>query len=176
MGLDRGKLAKIDRRLLAELDHGKGPQTVKVPLSDAAWSAWRRYCDVLGLTMGEGIAGLIDSELAAVVDGGVDGTHAVFAIRADEQLAAREAQVAIREHDSEVTEGRQRARSERLRRWKEDLEVWEERVEIASKLVPRPQDMVPKTGRNDRCPCGSGLKYKQCHGFPGARDNARGDA
>jgi uncharacterized protein YchJ len=22
----------------------------------------------------------------------------------------------------------------------------------------------PKTGRNDPCPCGSGKKYKQCHG------------
>jgi len=24
----------------------------------------------------------------------------------------------------------------------------------------------PKTGRNDPCPCGSGKKYKQCHGLP----------
>src|SRR5690606_15673304 len=23
---------------------------------------------------------------------------------------------------------------------------------------------APKVGRNDPCPCGSGLKYKQCHG------------
>ncbi|NBW59267.1 MAG: hypothetical protein EBR41_01670 [Crocinitomicaceae bacterium] len=22
----------------------------------------------------------------------------------------------------------------------------------------------PKVGRNDACPCGSGKKYKQCHG------------
>jgi len=68
MASDRGRLAKIDRRLLAELDHGVRSQTVKVPLSDAAWSTWRRYCAVAGLTMGEGIAGLIGSELAAVVD------------------------------------------------------------------------------------------------------------
>ncbi len=25
---------------------------------------------------------------------------------------------------------------------------------------------VPKTGRNDPCPCGSGKKYKRCHGRP----------
>jgi hypothetical protein len=25
-------------------------------------------------------------------------------------------------------------------------------------------DSVPKVGRNDPCPCGSGLKYKHCHG------------
>jgi preprotein translocase subunit SecA len=23
---------------------------------------------------------------------------------------------------------------------------------------------LPKVGRNDPCPCGSGKKYKQCHG------------
>jgi len=27
-----------------------------------------------------------------------------------------------------------------------------------------PGDGVPKVGRNDPCPCGSGKKYKQCHG------------
>jgi preprotein translocase subunit SecA len=25
-------------------------------------------------------------------------------------------------------------------------------------------DDVPKVGRNDPCPCGSGKKYKNCHG------------
>jgi uncharacterized protein YchJ len=31
----------------------------------------------------------------------------------------------------------------------------------------RPQPFVreqPKIGRNDACPCGSGKKYKKCHG------------
>ena len=27
-----------------------------------------------------------------------------------------------------------------------------------------PSDEMPKVGRNDPCPCGSGKKYKQCHG------------
>jgi preprotein translocase subunit SecA len=27
-----------------------------------------------------------------------------------------------------------------------------------------PASVVPKVGRNDPCPCGSGKKYKQCHG------------
>jgi SEC-C motif-containing protein len=34
--------------------------------------------------------------------------------------------------------------------------------------IGRPQKPVrraePKVGRNDACPCGSGLKYKKCHG------------
>jgi preprotein translocase subunit SecA len=30
---------------------------------------------------------------------------------------------------------------------------------------PKPfKRAVPKVGRNDPCPCGSGIKYKQCHG------------
>jgi preprotein translocase subunit SecA len=27
---------------------------------------------------------------------------------------------------------------------------------------------VPKVGRNDPCPCGSGKKYKKCHGSAAA--------
>ncbi|MCW8125632.1 preprotein translocase subunit SecA [Microbulbifer halophilus] len=30
--------------------------------------------------------------------------------------------------------------------------------------VPEPMRRGPKVGRNDPCPCGSGKKYKQCHG------------
>ena len=29
---------------------------------------------------------------------------------------------------------------------------------------PRPARAAAKVGRNDRCPCGSGKKYKKCHG------------
>nr|WP_086383878.1 SEC-C metal-binding domain-containing protein [Caballeronia sordidicola] len=31
----------------------------------------------------------------------------------------------------------------------------------------RPIVAAPKVGRNDLCPCGSGKKYKKCHGFAG---------
>ncbi len=38
--------------------------------------------------------------------------------------------------------------------------------------ISRPRKPVartqPKVGRNDPCPCGSGRKYKQCHGAPGS--------
>jgi uncharacterized protein len=38
--------------------------------------------------------------------------------------------------------------------------------------ISRPRKPVarvePKVGRNDPCPCGSGKKFKQCHGAPGA--------
>jgi uncharacterized protein len=29
------------------------------------------------------------------------------------------------------------------------------------------QRSAPKVGRNDPCPCGSGKKYKKCHGADG---------
>ena len=34
----------------------------------------------------------------------------------------------------------------------------------AEAAVAGPADAYPKVGRNDPCPCGSGKKYKQCHG------------
>lgn len=33
---------------------------------------------------------------------------------------------------------------------------------------PYPPGFVPKVGRNEPCPCGSGRKYKKCHGAAGA--------
>lgn len=36
---------------------------------------------------------------------------------------------------------------------------------VAEESRPQPMvNAVPKVGRNDPCPCGSGKKYKQCHG------------
>ena len=32
------------------------------------------------------------------------------------------------------------------------------------RLVDETENVVPKVGRNEPCPCGSGLKYKKCHG------------
>jgi uncharacterized protein YchJ len=39
-----------------------------------------------------------------------------------------------------------------------DLDRWS-----ASRLE-QPQLASPKVGRNEPCPCGSGEKYKRCHG------------
>ncbi|MFQ5427157.1 MAG: SEC-C metal-binding domain-containing protein, partial [Gaiellales bacterium] len=30
--------------------------------------------------------------------------------------------------------------------------------------APAPTNNLPKVGRNQPCPCGSGKKYKRCHG------------
>ena len=39
--------------------------------------------------------------------------------------------------------------------------------EAAVKTEAAADDEFAKVGRNDKCPCGSGKKYKQCHGRPG---------
>jgi uncharacterized protein YecA (UPF0149 family) len=46
-----------------------------------------------------------------------------------------------------------------------------QRVELASKLAAQRRDDGPKVGRNERCPCRSGLKYKFCHGLTGRPPN-----
>lgn len=39
--------------------------------------------------------------------------------------------------------------------------------EVAVTREAGPADPYENTGRNDKCPCGSGKKFKQCHGAPG---------
>ncbi len=39
--------------------------------------------------------------------------------------------------------------------------------EVAVTHEAGPADPFEGTGRNDKCPCGSGKKFKQCHGAPG---------
>jgi hypothetical protein len=156
MALDRGTLAKIDRRVFTELDHSDGVQVVKVPVSDAVWSTWRRCCDALGLTMGQAVAGLLSHELATVVD---DVPKSVF----DLQRASKERASRLDAHERELdyraaqlcrVEGLLRSREARLQR---------------RTMSPSGARTVVGVGRNEPCPCGSGLKYKRCHGLPTSR-------
>ncbi len=146
--MDRGTLARIDRRLLTEFDHPGGVQLVKVPASDAVWSTWKRYCDAVDVTMGAGIAALMEHELEMVVgDGPGDAAVLVEALadrsdRLERRVVDLEAELASRERELTLT--RQRL---------EDLE-----------RRPAWSGDIRKVGRNDPCPCGSGVKYKRCHG------------
>ncbi len=151
MALDRGVLARIDRRVLAELDHGKGTQLVKVPVSDAVWSTWKRYCDVAGVSMGGAVGMLIEHELSTVDDPDLDEAVALLhRLRAHLEQGAQE--LAQREAEVE-SEGR------RLRALESHLEARTARQRSAT--LPA----STKAGRNDPCPCGSGRKYKVCHGY-----------
>lgn len=66
MDLDRGVLARIDRKLLAGLSQDATFHMVRVPATEAKWATWKRYCDAAGLSMGLAIVVLIDRELVSV--------------------------------------------------------------------------------------------------------------
>jgi hypothetical protein len=167
MDLDRGTLARIDRRLLARLDQDETFRMVRVPVTEAQWSTWKRYCDAAGISMGRAIAVLIEHELVNALGEGSDAGAAVLVDQAEEQLATRERQVAAREHKVGAAEERLRGSAERLRHQETELQIREQRIEIVSKAIVRSQQTGPKVGRNERCPCGSGLKHKHCHGLAG---------
>jgi preprotein translocase subunit SecA len=72
--------------------------------------------------------------------------------------------------DAEKRAAQQRAMQ--ARHGSEPLPADEEAANVAARAA-RPQPRVsvqpirresPKIGRNDPCPCGSGLKFKKCHG------------
>ena len=167
MDLERGVLARIDRKLLAGLGQNETYRMVRVPVTPAKWSTWKRYCDAAGISMGRAIAALIDRELASVFGDSSSGAVSMFEEQAQRRLADREAALTKRGNELSAAEERVRRWSEHLRGREHEIEVREWRVEAATKLPSQPAGARTKTGRNERCPCGSGLKYKHCHGLPG---------
>jgi len=159
MTMDRGTLARVDRRILSRLASEGGPQMVKVPVSDAAWDVWRRYCRLAGVTMGEGLAVLLACELTtevgeeAPLDGVLGDQIAVHAAGLRETVAElkrslNEAQERLAQRDQQVRSLRQQLRTTQQ--------------QLATE-ADHPAPAFQRVGRNDRCPCGSGLKYKFCH-------------
>jgi len=155
--LHRGRLAKIDQRVFTSLDHTDGVQTVKVPVSAAVWSTWRRYCEAMGASMGEGVAQLIIGELETVIDA-AGTTAGELATQLEQQAEERSLRLDARQRELE-------AQSEGLKRREEGLRTWEEELRTAPPAAVHAPYSV-KVGRNERCPCGSGFKYKHCHGGP----------
>ena len=153
MALDRGTLSRIDRRVFAELARTAGV---------AVWSAWRRYCEAIGVSMGEGVAGLIAHELETVV-GDEGDVSDVFAEQVARRVGERASRLDARERELDT-------RAEQLRRKEVHLAAWEQQIR-AQRMSGTPVRAVTvtKVGRNERCPCGSGLKYKLCHGLAGRR-------
>ena len=143
--LDRGTLAKIDRKVLSGLGHDKTWQMVRVPVSEAEWSAWKPYCDALGISMGRAMAALMRHELRSIVGDVDDGP--VFLAELETAIAKRQRVLDAGECNLEIRD--QRVRTEGRTH---DL------------VASQPLSDVTKVGRNDPCPCGSGVKYKRCHG------------
>jgi hypothetical protein len=157
MTLNRQTLAKIDKRILAQLDHDEGVQLVKVPASDAVWSTWRRYCEAVGIPMGRALAILLHRELASVVDEDLERQAELLGDRV-RRVKEQEASLNERERELEQRERRASAGEQRVRAAEAESKSL---LHSAASLAAGP---VPNVGRNDLCPCGSGLKYKRCHG------------
>ena len=74
------------------------------------------------------------------------------------------ASLPIRE-ESEVKEAQQpRSDNRRLQTSREDSMQQAASQRTAPKEKPQPVHVEKRVGRNDPCPCGSGKKYKNCHG------------
>jgi hypothetical protein len=106
MGVDRGTLARIDRKLLAALDQDEVFRMVRIPVSVAKWSTWKRYCDLAEISMGRAIVALIDRELANASAADTNDSSSVLIARLQEQLSAREVEVAGRERRMDAVEKR----------------------------------------------------------------------
>jgi len=119
--------------------------------------------------MGRAVAMLIDRELMSPFRDVIGDEPPVLAQRAAEELAIRGAKVAGREREVDGDEARMREWSEYLQRREDELKAREQRVESMSKLASRRSVARVKIGRNEHCLCGSGLKYKHCHGLTGCQ-------
>ena len=145
MDLDRGVLAKIDRQLLAGLRHDQTSRMVRVSVSDATWATWKRYCAALGISMGLAISELIGHEL--LIAAAVEDESGAFVDEVESRLL----------HRSEELDRREKTLDRREQDIRRSAEI------LRTRTMPyRPPSTEP--GRNDRCPCGSGFKYKLCHG------------
>ena len=151
MTLNRQTLAKIDKQILSHMDHEEGVQLVKVPVSEAVWSTWRRYCEAAGVTMGRGLAVMIHQELATFVGEDIAGLARRLSDR-EGKIVALEAELA--------------SRGQALDRTEQSLVARERQLAAAPDKVVRSAQAwtPPKLGRNEPCWCGSGNKFKYCHG------------
>jgi hypothetical protein len=171
MSLEPRILAKIDNRLRSDLRKGKSSLTARVPVSEMQWSVWKRYCEMVGVSAGGGLAVLVDHELASVIEEDVEtltqsvkSREAALAAREGE-LAEREEAVEKRERFCDFQERQLESQRRRLDEKERQLESKHQALEVlATGSRPRaPVRAQLRPGRNQLCWCDSGKKYKNCH-------------
>lgn len=170
--MSRRVLSRVDTKLRSELDEEKGEWLVKVPASPAVRAVWKRYCDSIGIPMGQGLAVLLHHELASIVDEEVETLS--------DRLKTRTAELEARARELKERETELKQRDRVLVLFKADLEQRERDVaerernvaaierNLAQQLRPTATTGASagprrKLGRNELCWCESGNKYKNCH-------------
>jgi len=173
MSLSRQVLRRIDDVLRSELDQEKGEWMAKVPISGATKAVWQRYCQAVGVRMGEGVALLMLHELASVVGeedvetlaDRLNAREAEMDARARElkerekDLNQRDRTLFLREVDLEDREREAASREENVAAVEQNL-AGQLRASAGSQTAGPSKRQL---GRNDPCWCGSGKKYKVCH-------------
>jgi uncharacterized protein YecA (UPF0149 family) len=135
------------------------------------WAIWKRYCEMVGVSAGGGLAVLVDHELASVVEEDVETlTQSVKSREAalvarEVELAEREEAVEKRERSCDFHERQLESQRRRLDEKQRQLESKQQALEVlATGSPPRtPVRAHLKPGRNQLCWCDSGKKYKNCH-------------
>lgn len=172
MTLNRQILRKIDDALRAEFDEEKGEWMAKVPISGATKVVWQRYCQAVGVGMGEGVALLMLNELASIA--GEDAERLVDRLHAQEaEMKVRAQELADRDKNLNQRERSLSLREAELEDRQKEVAARERNVAAIEQTLPRrlsaparPQlagSSKQKLGRNELCWCNSGKKYKNCH-------------
>ena len=175
MSLEPRVLAKVDNRLRSELQKTTTPQMAKIPISDAQWAVWKRYCEMVGVSIGGGLAVLIDHELASVVDQDLESLNDLFTARElvlaerDSALAQSEAAFVEKEKLLRTQEDQIKTREQVLERKQTALESRQRAFQAIQARTSSPYRSQPRLTRNEPCWCGSGKKFKVCHGRPEER-------
>jgi preprotein translocase subunit SecA len=172
MTLNRQILRMIDDRLRSESDQEKGEWMAKVPISGATKAVWQRYCQAVGVHMGQGVAILIHHELASVVEEDIETLGDRLNTR-QADLDASASDLAKAEKELERRQRKLMIRAAELGERHRDLEERESNAavvehQLAQQLIGAAKSQPtlrskPKLGRNELCWCGSGKKYKVCH-------------
>lgn len=114
---------------------------------------------------------LISNELRSVIAAPAGDSGPVFSGLAEERLEARVAKIEARERAVDEAEERLGGWATRLGAQERDLRTLERQIRAKALQAARSAEAVNRVGRNERCPCNSGLKYKHCHGLPGRHGN-----
>jgi hypothetical protein len=172
MTLSRQVLRKIDDALRSEFDQEKGEWMAKVPISGATKAVWQRYCQAVGVGMGEGVAILMLHELASVADEDAETLADRLKTR-EAEMEARTRELKDREEELNQRDRTLFLREADLEDRKREVAAREQTVAAIEQKLARqlraptrlqsPGDSKSKLGRNDRCWCDSGKKYKNCH-------------
>ena len=172
MSLSRQVLRKIDDRLRSDSDQENGEWMAKVPISGATKAVWQRYCQAVGVHMGQGVAILIHHELASVVDEDLETlSDRLKAKQADldartSDLAKTKKELERQRRDLAIRESELAERVRDIEEREHNAAVVEHRLaqELMTLSATRPTARSGlKLGRNDLCWCKSGKKYKNCH-------------